>query len=84
MFVKTEINNFNDIAAMVWSGAIDVCNEIIMQERESEAMCLIEEMFLEEIPTETQLNDFIWFTLGDLMHLWDDEDDEDDEESEDE
>ena len=87
MFVKTEINDFNKIAAMVWSGAVDVCNEIIMQKRENEAMCLIEEMFLEEIPTETQLNDFIWFTLGDLMHLWndeDDEDDEDDEESEDE
>ena len=77
MFVKAEINNFNAIAAMVWSGAVNVCNEIIMQKRESEAMCLIEEMFLEEIPTEAQLNDFIWFTLGDLMHLWN-EDDEDD------
>ena len=80
MFVKTEIDDFNAIAAMVWSGAVDVCNEIIMQKREKEAMCLIEEMFLEEIPTETQLNDFIWFTLGDLMHLWDEEDAEEDEE----
>ena len=80
MFVKTEIDDFNAIAAMVWSGAIDVCKEIIMQERENEAMCLIEEMFLEEIPTETQLNDFIWFELGDLMHLWDEEDAEEDEE----
>ena len=80
MFVKTEINNFNAIAAMVWSGAVQVCQEIIMQKRENEAMCLIEEMFLEEIPTETQLNDFIWFTLGDLMHLWDEEDAEEDEE----
>ena len=79
MFVKTEIDDFNGIAAMVWSGAVDVCNEIIMQKREKEAMCLIEEMFLEEIPTETQLNDFIRFTLGDLMHLWDEEDAEEDE-----
>ena len=82
MFVKTEINNFNAIAAMVWSGAGDVCNEIIMQKRENEAMCLIEEIFAETMPTETQLNDFIWFELGDLMHLWDtyEDDDEDDEE----
>ena len=82
MFVKTEINGFNAIAAMAWSGAVEVCKEIIMQKRENEAMCLIEEMFWEEIPTDTQLNDFIWFELGDLMHLWDteDDDDEDDEE----
>ena len=85
MFVKTEINNFNDIAAMAWSGAVEVCKEIIMQKRENEAMCLIEEMFLEEIPTDTQLNDFIWFELGDLMNLWGTyEDDEDDDEDDDE
>ena len=83
MFVKAEINNFRAIAAMAWSGAIDVCKEIIMQGRENEAMCLIEEMFLEEIPTETQLNDFIWFELGYLMNLWGTEDDDDDDEDDD-
>ena len=80
MLVKTEINNFNAIAAIVWSAAVDICKEIIMQKRENEAMCLIEEVFWEEIPTETQLNDFIWFELGNLMHLWDEEDTEEDEE----
>ena len=80
MFVKTEINDFKAIAAMAWSGAVEVCKEIIMQDREDEAMCLIEEIFAETMPTETQLNDFIWFTLGDLMHLWDEEDAEEDEE----
>lgn len=79
MFVKTEIDDFNAIAAMVWSGAVQVCQEIIRQGREDEAMGLIEEIFLEEIPTETQLNDFIWFELDDLMHLWDDEKDEESE-----
>ena len=79
MFVKTEINDFAAIEDMEWSGAIQVCQEIIRQEREAEAMCLIEEMFGEYIPTETQLNDFIWFELGDIMHLWDAEDEEEDE-----
>ena len=79
MFVKNEIEDFNAIAAMAWSGAIQVCQKIIQQERENEAMCLIEEVFLEEIPTETQINDFIWFELGDIMHLWDAEDEEEDE-----
>ena len=79
MFVKTEINAFSAIKDMAWSGAVQVCQEIIRQEREAEAMCLIEEMFGEYIPTETQLNDFIWFELGDIMHLWDAEDEEEDE-----
>ena len=79
MFVKTEINDFEGIKDMAWSGAVQVCQEIIRQEREAEAMCLIEEMFGEYIPTETQLNDFIWFELGDIMHLWDAEDEEEDE-----
>mgnify|MGYP006993853448 CR=1 FL=1 len=83
MFVKTEINDFETIADNAWGGAKDVCQEIIQQERESEAMCLIEEMFVESIPSDTEVNEFIWFTLGDLMNLWDDtEDDEDDTEDE--
>ena len=76
MFVKTEIDGFEAIEAMAWYGAVQVCQEIIRQDRENEAMYLIEETFGEEIPTETQLNDFIRFELGDLMHLWDAEEDE--------
>ena len=79
MFVKTEINDFEAIEDMAWFGAVQVCQEIIRQEREAEAMRLIEETFGEDIPTETQLNDFIRFELGDIMHLWDAEDEEEDE-----
>ena len=79
MFVKTEIDDFKAIEAMAWSGAIQVCQEIIRQNKKNEAMCLIEEIFAETMPTETQLNDFIWFELGDLMHLWDDEEYEESE-----
>ena len=80
MVVKNEINDFYEIANMAWSGAVDVCQEIIRQKRENEAMCLIEEIFIETMPTETQLNDFIWFELGDLMNLWNDDDDAEEEE----
>lgn len=83
MFIKVELSGFNAIAAMAWSGAVQVCQEIIMQERGDEAMALIEEIFCEETPSDTQLNDFIWFELGDLMHLWDAEDAEEDAEEED-
>lgn len=76
MFVKNEIADFEAIEVMAWSGAIQVCQEIIRQGRESEAMRLIEEEFLEEMPTATQLNDFVWFELGDIMNLWNDDEEE--------
>ena len=79
MFVKTEINDFEAIEDMAWFGAVQVCQEIIRQGREAEAMCLIEDTFGEDIPTEGQLNDFIRFELGDIMHIWDAEDEEEDE-----
>lgn len=79
MTIKTEINGFNEIYDMAWSGALDVCQEISKQDREDEAMGLIEEYFKGYEPTDTELNDFVWFTLGDLMGLWDNEEyDEDD------
>ena len=79
MTIKTEINGFNELYDMAWSGALDVCQEISKQDREDEAMCLIEDYFADYEPTATELNDFVWFTLDDLMGLWDD--DEDNEES---
>ena len=83
MFVKNEINGFDTVADMAWSGAVQVCQEIIMQDREEEAMTLIEEIFVDSVPSATELNDFIWFELGDIMHLWDaEEDDEEDTEEE--
>lgn len=84
MFVKTEINDFETIAENAWSGAIQVCNEVIRQCRKNEAMCLIEEIFFDSVPSATQLNDFIWFELADMMDLYkeDEEDTEEDEEEE--
>ena len=54
-----------------WSGARDTLDEIIKQGREEEAMQIIEETFSDEIPTDTQVNDFIWFELEDIMNLYD-------------
>ncbi len=82
MFVKTEINDFNAVAAMAWSGAVQVCQEIIMQDREEEAMALIEEIFFDSVPSATELNDFIWFELADMMDLYKEDAEEDTEEEE--
>ena len=63
-------------------------DDVENQGREYEAMEIIEEYFSEDrlgyIPSATELNDFIWFELPDIMHLYDNEDDGEDEEYEDE
>ncbi len=80
MTIKVELSGFNAVAEMAWGGAKAVCQEIFSQGREQEAMGIIEEIFAGCEPTDTTLNDFIWFGLGDQMNLWGNEEDEDSEE----
>ena len=63
MFIKKEINNFEEIAEMVWSGAVDTIDSIVEADKEDEFMDLLENIFWDEdnMPTETELNDYIWF-----------------------
>ena len=82
--IKKEMK-WNDIKENSWSGAVPVCEEIEKQGREDEAMSLISDVFYGEVPDETQVNDFIWFDLADMLHLYDyDEEEEEDEEDYDE
>ena len=68
---EMEFSNIRDILEESWSGAVDVLEEIIKQGREDEAMQIIEEAFFDDTPTDTQVNDFIWFELADIMNLYD-------------
>lgn len=71
---EMEFSNIRDILEESWGGAVDVLEEIIKQGREDEAMQIIEESFQalsDDIPTDTQVNDFIWFELADVMNLYD-------------
>lgn len=61
MEIRKEINGFYELADMVWSGAIDTLNDIIETNKENELMNLLDDIFLDEIPTDTQVNDFLWF-----------------------
>lgn len=61
MLICKEYNNFDEIMDMCWSGAIDTLKDIERNNREDEFMSLLEEMFLETTPTDTEVNDFIWF-----------------------
>ena len=61
MEIKKEINGFYELADMVWSGAVDTIADIQNANKETEFMNFLEEVFCDEIPTDTEVNDFIWF-----------------------
>ncbi len=60
MFVKKEIS-FDDLKEICWSGALQNLEEIEEKGKENELMQLLGEVFFDEIPTEIELNDFLWF-----------------------
>ena len=61
MEIKKEINGFYELADMVWSGAVDTIADIQNANKEDEFMNFLEAIFCDEIPTDTAVNDFIWF-----------------------
>ena len=87
MRVTVERDGWYDYKENAWGGAISTLNEVEAQDKENEAMEIIEEYMSEDvlgyIPSEVELNDFIWFNLSDIMHLYDEDNDEDDNNDED-
>lgn len=61
MEIRKEINGFNELADMVWSGATDTIADIQRANKEDEFMNFLESVFCDEVPTDTEVNDFIWF-----------------------
>ena len=92
MQVIKEINGFYDLMENSWSGAIDTLRDIENANLEEEFMENLENVyFLGETPTDTELNDFIWFErdtiysdlgLNENGELEDEEEEEEEEEEE--
>ena len=61
MEIRKEINGFYELADMVWSGAVDTIADIQNANKENELMNLLEEIYCDKIPTDTEVNDFLWF-----------------------
>ena len=84
--VAIEKNDWYDYKESAWGGAISTLIEVEAQDRENEAVEIIEEYMSEDvlgyIPSETEVNDFIRFNLPDIMHLYDEDDDEEEEDDE--
>ena len=88
MKVTVERDGWYDYKENAWGGALTTLDDVVKQGREYEAMEIIEEYMSEDalgyIPSETEVNDFIWFNLSDIMHLYDEEDDEEEEDDDEE
>lgn len=63
--VKKELN-FYDLRDNCWSGAIDTLKRISDEDKQEELMGLLNEMFLEETPDLTDINDYLWFDSDDI------------------
>ena len=78
--VAIEKNFWCDYRENAWGGARNTLDNIEKQGREYEAINILEDYFSEDvfgrIPSETEVNDFIWFELPDIMHLYDEDDGE--------
>jgi hypothetical protein len=61
MEIRMEINNFNELYDMSWSGGRDTLDDIFEHGKEEALMNLLEEVFFDEIPSDTEVNDFLWF-----------------------
>ena len=57
--VKKELS-FEDLKDECWSGAIDTLQKIEEEGKGNELMKLLLDIFA-DIPTETEINDFLWF-----------------------
>ena len=60
MEIRMEIG-INELYDMSWSGGRDTLDDIFEHDKEEELMNLLEEVFFDEIPTDTDVNDFLWF-----------------------
>lgn len=80
MTITREINGFQDLQDNAWSGAVAVLEQVEKKGKEDEVLDLLEEIFFGYTPTETEVNDFIWFDLENYIEgLWDEEDEEEEE-----
>lgn len=65
MYVKIEMD-YRTLKNNSWSGALDTLKDIEEADKEDELMYLLEEIFADTIPTETEVNDFLWFERDDI------------------
>ena len=81
MHIKQDMD-FNDLMSNCWSGAIDTLKMIEEHDKEDELIAHLEEIFesyFDNVPTMTEVNDYLWFedeAIFDALGISESEDDE--------
>ena len=65
MYIKKDIG-FEELKDNSWSGAVDTLEDIEKADKEEELMELLEQVFFDEIPTDTEVNDYLWFERDEI------------------
>ena len=60
MWIKQEYD-YNDLKENSWSGAVNTLRRIEEANKEEELMNFLEYIFYENIPSDTEVNDLLWF-----------------------
>lgn len=74
---KNEIDSFEELKDLCWGGALQRLDEIEELDLEDEFMDYLQEIFCDETPTLTEINDFIWFDCDDWIEEHKGEEDDD-------
>lgn len=61
MYIKVEVDGFEELKNMCWSGALHTLRKIEEADLEVDFIAYLEDVFYDDIPTDTEINDFIWF-----------------------
>ena len=62
------LQEFNVDTFPWWSGAKDTIAEVRKANKMDELQAYIEDVFFKEVPTATQLNDYVWFNSEDIFN----------------
>ncbi|HQL11880.1 MAG TPA: hypothetical protein PK507_02580 [bacterium] len=60
MWIKKEYD-YNDLKENSWSGAVNTLRRIEEANKEEELMNFLEDIFYKNIPSDTDVNDLLWF-----------------------
>ena len=62
------LQEFNVDTFPWWSGAKDTIAEVRKANKMDELQAHIEDVFFKDVPTATQLNDYVWFNSKDIFN----------------
>lgn len=79
MWIKKEYD-YNDLKENSWSGAVNTLRRIEEANKEEELMNFLEDIFYENIPSDTEVNDLLRFEpemIYESLGISDEDEDED-------